>query len=256
VETESGAVFVVDSGCDFRAQALRCGLHVLDALFLTHAHADHLHGLDDVRPFTWRTPLPVYGGGETISALRNRFDYIFKETQKGGGKPRINTFVIDSAVKFMGVEILPVPVKHGSLDVLGYIFHENQKKAAYVTDCSFVPGTPPSRVASGGAQPSGDCAESGKTSFDALADCDALVLGALRVNPHPTHFSFDEAFELIAALRAKSGTLSPLKKIFFTHISHESSHMEIKRFCEAAVKRYGLNGASVEPAFDGLKIHI
>ena len=87
--TDDKTSILIDTATEFRLQAIREGLECLDAVFLTHAHADHIHGLDDLRPLSWKKPIPVYGKEDTLEEIRSRFSYIFKKTQIGGGKPTI-----------------------------------------------------------------------------------------------------------------------------------------------------------------------
>ncbi|MCF7928748.1 MAG: MBL fold metallo-hydrolase [Spirochaetales bacterium] len=195
VETSSTAV-LVDTGTDFRIQALAHGISRIDAVLFTHAHADHCHGLDDIRPLTREKPIPIYGNRPTIEELTERFSYIFRETmQKGGGKPRIIPKIMPEKPLSIGeLEIRPVPIKHGRLDILGYRFGA----FAYLTDCSFIP--PP--------------------SFEMLRGLDTLVLGALRYSQHATHFSIDQAIAAAEKIGAR--------QTWFTHFCHAVEHSEME----------------------------
>jgi phosphoribosyl 1,2-cyclic phosphate phosphodiesterase len=221
IEGAAGERLLIDTGPEFRLQAVGARIRRLDALFFTHSHADHLHGLDDVRPLTWGGPLPVYGNPATIRDVRERFRYIFEDTQPGGGKPKIAPSVVYGPVPVTvgRVMVTPLPVRHGDLDIYGWKVVECGAVFVYVTDASFIPDS----------------------TFDLMHGADCLVIGALRVRPHPTHFSFDQAVEAVK----KSGA----KEAYLTHLCHDHSHEEITAYCV----RTGLN---VLPAFDGLRIHI
>ncbi len=217
VKGDSGERILVDAGPEFRLQALRAGLDSLDAMLLTHAHADHIHGLDDLRPLTHNHVLPVYGNTQTIDELRERFSYFFRTTQKGGGKPKINELVADGKFQIGGLTIRPIPIEHGRLEILGWKFSEGNKKAAYITDASGIPSA----------------------SIRHLRHLDLLIVGALRERPHETHYSFSQAKALI-------DKLSP-KKALITHICHEHSHTDIETW---------FVGTVAGPAWDGLEVDI
>lgn len=234
IEGKAGERILVDAGPEFRLQALREGILSLDALLLTHAHADHIHGLDDVRPLTREKELPVYGNGPAIRELRERFSYIFRETQRGGGKPHLHTLVAEGAFRLGELTIRPVPVKHGDLDILGWVFEEEGRKAAYVTDASAV----------------------GEEARRLLTGTEVLILGALRMRPHSTHMTFAQAADLAAELGAR--------RTYLTHLCHEHAHREIEALCgslrlrgrgSAAGERIEAEPA-LEPAWDGLRIRL
>jgi phosphoribosyl 1,2-cyclic phosphate phosphodiesterase len=217
IEGGAGERILIDTSPEFRLQAVRANMRRLDALLYTHAHADHLHGLDDIRPLTWEKPLPVYGNAETVRDIETRFSYIFTETQRGGGKPKIAPLVAVNPVTIGGITFTPVPVKHGELVIYGWKAVEQGAVFVYITDVSFI----------------------SPESFDLIRTADCLVLGALRDRPHPTHFSFGEAFEALK----KTGA----KEAYLTHFCHEHSHREIAEYCARS-------GLPVKPAYDGLEI--
>jgi phosphoribosyl 1,2-cyclic phosphate phosphodiesterase len=209
---------LIDAGPEFRLQALRAGVERLDALLLTHAHADHVSGLDDVRPLTHKRILPVYGNRATIDEVAERFSYIFRQTQVGGGKPRIDLREMpDSGIDIGGLRVMPVPVLHGSLDILGWRFGG----FAYITDCS----------------------ELSEKAFALLHGVEALVINGLRHKVHETHFSVDQA---LAAARAIGSRIT-----WLTHINHEHPHAELEAYC-------ALHGADIgaRPAWDGLSFEV
>ena len=185
-------VLLVDTPTDLRQQALRFGLPRIDAILFTHAHADHIFGLDDVRIFNFRqrSSIPCYGSATTLGALRRTFAYVFEPTEWGGGKPKLDLIEIDGALELFDHEIVPVPVLHGDLPVYGY----RLGAFAYVTDCSHIPGE----------------------SLKLLSGLDVLVLGALRYREHPTHFSISQAIEVASRIGAE--------RTFLTHLAHEVDH--------------------------------
>jgi phosphoribosyl 1,2-cyclic phosphate phosphodiesterase len=222
----SGERLVIDTGPEFRLQAIRAGITRLDAVLLTHPHADHLHGMDDLRALSWERPIPVYGNQETIEELKIRFSYIFHKTQLGGGKPRILPQAVTGSFCIGRITIVPIPVKHGDLDILGWKIIEKGTAGAavYLTDTSAIP------VRSRGL----------------IGEPEILIVGALRTEPHPTHFSFGEAMETAADLRAR--------QVYLTHLSHNHSHTEIENFCLKFQAERGLKGIFMGPAFDGLEV--
>ncbi len=191
---------VVDTTPEFRLQALAAGLQSLDAVLFTHAHADHIFGLDDVRIFNWRTkqPMPIYGTAATLEVIRSRFVYAFEAGQEGGGKPSLDLRPIDGPFEVAGLSITPLEVMHGILPVTAFRFREREggPEFAYVTDCNAV----------------------GDQTMDALRDLDLLILDALAKHRHPTHFSLEQAMEVARALQPR--------QTLFTHISHSLEHAE------------------------------
>lgn len=187
-----GRAVVIDTATEFRLQALQADMTRLDAILFTHSHADHISGLDDVRVFSERQgkPIPCYGNLECLEDIHRRFDYIFKETQLGGGKPRLELIPLSDSLDLFGVEIRPVPLLHGCLVALGFRFGA----AAYVTDCNGIP----------------------ESSMGMLEGLDLLVLDALRWRPHSTHFNIQQALDVIGRLRPA--------RAYLTHLTHDLDH--------------------------------
>jgi phosphoribosyl 1,2-cyclic phosphate phosphodiesterase len=187
-----GGVALVDAPTDLRQQALRFGLDRVDAVVFTHAHADHVFGLDDLRIFNFRqrVAIPCYGSAATLAALRRMFAYAFEDGQEGGGKPRLELVEVSGPFRLLGREVVPVPVLHGDLPVLGY----RLGGFAYVTDCNFIP----------------------ESSMQLLSGLEVLILDALRYRPHSTHFSVAEAIAVARRLGAR--------RTYFTHMTHEVDH--------------------------------
>jgi phosphoribosyl 1,2-cyclic phosphate phosphodiesterase len=186
---------LIDTTPDFRQQALAARIERLDAILITHAHADHIMGLDDVRPFNYRqpAPLPVYGSPETIATVRRVFEYIFDGRESESSVPRIELHALDGApFDLFGLEFIPIPVWHGRSTIYGYRFGA----AAYLTDHSGIP----------------------EESVAKLRSLDVLFLDALRHRPHPTHTTVARALEHVAEIAPR--------RAFFTHICHDLAHAE------------------------------
>ena len=187
-----GRNVVVDTTPDFRQQVLRARLNRLDAILYTHAHADHILGLDDVRPFNFRQkePIPVYGTEDTLAGLRRVFCYAFDEKVESM-VPKLDLRTMDETpFDVFGLQFTPVRVIHGKGVVYGFRF----ASAAYLTDHSEIP----------------------EESKAQLRDLDVLFLDALRHRPHPTHTTLSRAVELAEELRPK--------RAFFTHMCHDLAH--------------------------------
>ena len=224
---EEGAAILIDAGPDFREQALRSNIARLDAVLVTHSHADHIHGMDDLRVFSHKRALPVFSSAECLEAIKSRFDYVFKETQEGGGKPKfeLETARAGEPILVAGVKVIPVPLLHGELETTGW----RVGNTAYLTDCSKIP----------------------EEAFSLLEGINNLVIDGLRLTPHPTHFNFEEA--------AENGARTGAESIWFTHIGHECLHAEIASWChkkQTEIAAAAGRRISLAPAFDGLKIPV
>lgn len=191
---EDGRNIIIDASPDLRQQALRTGLSRVDAVLFTHAHADHVGGIDDLRGFNvaQRDFIPCFANEETVRAIKVRFPYIFNGHLYFGAKPELKMHVAEAPFHLFDHQITPVPVFHGWLPIFGYRIGP----LAYVTDCS------------------------GMTTeaLDILRGVDVLVLGALRREPHPTHFTLGEALEVVREVRPR--------RAYFTHIAHDLDHQE------------------------------
>ena len=179
---------VIDCGQDFRMQMLQAKVTKLDALLFTHEHADHTAGLDDIRQFSIKNgALPIYAHRRVLANLEKRYDYIFDDTIIYKGKPKVVANEITSSSFSIGdLKITPIDMLHGSLQVYGY----RLKNMAYLTDVSAI----------------------SNTEKEKLQNLDVLVVDALRIEPHPTHFNLQQALDLVNELKPKQA--------YLTHISH------------------------------------
>ncbi len=215
-DVEADRIYLIDTATELRLQAIANGLNRVDAILMTHAHADHTGGFDDLRRFNefQQRHLPVYANPETAKVLRERYAYTFEDIFPFyGGKPDLHLHEVTGPFTPFGpdtLEIVPIPVMHGRLPVTGYRFGD----LAYVTDAKAIPDT----------------------SLDLLRGLDTLVLNALRATPHPTHLSIPDAVAIIQEVRPRHA--------YLVHLSHELSH--------AAASALLPDG--IEIAYDGLTV--
>jgi phosphoribosyl 1,2-cyclic phosphate phosphodiesterase len=188
-----GHEVVIDVTPDFRTQALRARIPRLDAVLLTHSHADHILGLDDVRPFNFRQggSIPVYGTADTLNAVRRVFQYVFNGVKSESSMPKLQTVTLEQeAFDLFGIKFQPITLLHGSMPVTGFRFGD----AAYLTDHNIVP----------------------EESLKLLEGLDVLFLDALRYKPHPTHSTVEQSLKIVERLKPR--------RAYFTHICHDLGH--------------------------------
>ena len=219
VETSSGARILIDTPPELRIQLIAAGISDIDAVLFTHDHADHTHGIDDLRAITVRraAPLAIYGSAETLGALRAKFEYIFNTSIKprpGSSKPEGEAHEITPGKTFNigGTDVLPIALPHGPTTVLAYRIGP----LGYVTDAKMLP----------------------PEAIEQLKGVTVLVINALFKTEHPSHLSIPEAVAAAAAVGAE--------RTFLTHLTHRSLHADL----EAELPR------GIAPAFDGLTLRI
>lgn len=253
---------LIDVGPDFREQALKFDICHLDAVFITHAHADHLHGIDDLRIFSHKNSaamckdqailqkypetsgegLPVYTSERTKGYIHERFPYIFVDHDKGGGIPKLHLISMEpnnsqNPLKLGGIEAVPIPMLHGNHHTIGFVFSYtrsdgSKKGIAYLTDCNFISEQSLSEV---------------KKAGDKI---EHLVIDALREREHSSHCNFSQALAYAEQIGAKH--------TWFTHITHEKNHIQIQNYIEEHLQEFPnlvqivKNGGSVSPSYDGL----
>ncbi len=216
--SRNGQNVVIDTTPDFRQQGLRAGVDRLDAVLLTHGHADHIMGFDDVRPYNLRqqTALPVYSNAETFEIIRRAFAYVFDGKPKLSSIPSVTLLEAKEPFELLGITFTPIPLLHGDMEVLGFRFG----RAAYLTDFSSIPDS----------------------SLALLRDLDELIIDALRDIPHPMHQTVDQALALIKKLNPR--------RAWFTHIAHDLPHAETNE------RLRNLGYDNVQLAYDGLEIEV
>jgi phosphoribosyl 1,2-cyclic phosphate phosphodiesterase len=211
------ASILVDTGPDFRQQCLRERIQAVDAVFFTHEHVDHIMGFDDLRRFTYgdHAGLPVYALASTLAALERCFTFAFQPKQNFPSYFKPSPRVIDGPVVFGETLITPLPVEHGLVDTVGFLFSRNGRPLlAYISDVKFIP----------------------ETTFQLMAGVDTLVVDCVREKPLPTHFSREEALQAIARIQPRQA--------YLTHLCHELGH--------AATETLLPTGVNI--AYDGLKL--
>ena len=216
--SRNGQNVLIDTTPDFRTQALRAGINQIEAVLLTHGHADHVMGFDDLRPLGLgrSQPLPVYGNKQAFEIVRRAFSYAFDGKPKLSTVPSVILKEIDGPFELLGVKITPIPLVHGEMTVLGFRFG----RAAYLTDFNSVP----------------------ESSLALLQGLDDVILDALRDTPHPMHQTVEQALALVEKIKPK--------RAWFTHIAHDLGHA-------ATNERLRKQGhANVQLAYDGLKLEI
>jgi phosphoribosyl 1,2-cyclic phosphate phosphodiesterase len=210
-------IVVIDTGPDFREQALRASLPRVDAVFYTHAHADHIMGMDDLRPFSFVAfreggPIPLYADADTGAVLERVFDYTFSPTATYPTRAKVELRLPGEHNKVHGADFIPVPLLHGAMRICGY----RMGNAAYLTDVSTIP----------------------EASFPLLRGVEVLIVSALRHEPHPSHATVNQAVAWATRVGAR--------ETWLTHIAHDLGHEETNRMLPPSVRM----------AYDGLTVPI
>ncbi len=219
----NGQHIIIDAGPEFRLQCLRAQVESLAGILITHSHADHVAGLDDIRAYTLPLcgtarerriiePMNLWGSERCMNSIKTRFDYIWNPIQKGGGLPTIELNIAPEKFEVAGLSIRPIPLKHGIMDIYGYRIGQ----LAYMTDISMLP----------------------ESSLPLVEDVDAMVISFATRHKHETHFSLDDAVRLHQRIRPK--------KTYITHIAHYFSHEDLlDELPEGMI-----------PAYDGLRLQV
>lgn len=243
---------LIDIGPDFHSQALRADIRQIDAVLLTHAHADHLFGIDDLRNFSCimsnkpdnpqnekynKPPIPIYTNKTAAEIVKQSFGYLFSERADGGGHAKIQLNVITEAFEFENLKITPIPMMHGHMETTGWLLTEKAaegpRSIAYLTDCNYISDESIQLIHEA----------SGLEKGGRLLH---LIIDGLRIKEHSTHFNFLQALEAAGKIGGE--------QVWFTHLTHNSSHEETAVYIEEHRGEFpGLAGAkSILPAHDTL----
>ncbi len=192
IELDNGKTILIDTGPDLRQQALREGLSQVDAVLYTHTHADHIHGIDDLRAFCQiqRTQIPLYGSPEAMMHIADKFGYTLREVGNFWDLPILKTNPVKATFYLFDQLITPIPVKHGNSDIYGYRIGN----IAYITDVSMIP----------------------ETSFDLLKGVDILLLDCLRYTAHYSHINLEQSLAYAGQIGAKS--------TYLIHMTHDMEY--------------------------------
>ena len=196
VET-MGKKILIDTSPDLRIQAFRHDITRIDAVLYTHSHADHTHGIDELRTYNFinKMVIPCYGDPQTVSNITSNFKYIFDGSFPPGGKPKLSITSVDGDFEINRIRIIPIELQHADWVILGYRIGN----MAYLTDCSGIPGR----------------------SLKKLKGVEVLIIDALRYKPHPAHLSVDQAIELTEEIKPKTAV--------FTHMGHELDYEKLSK---------------------------
>ncbi len=191
--------FLIDVGPEYRIQSIRSDIKKVDFVLVTHEHMDHIGGLDDLRMYNYKKKgsIPVYTTASAIESIKSRFDYMFGKN-KYPGSTSLDLIEIREEMVISGVKIIPLPVKHGELDILGFRI----KNTAYLTDVSSIP----------------------ETTLNLIKDCSTIILSALRWDPeHPTHLTIPQAVDIINQLGIPKGYLIHMNSF----VDHEKTNRKL-----------------------------
>lgn len=209
----NGSSFIIDTGPEFRIQSIRSEIKEIDHVLLTHEHMDHIAGLDDLRVYNFKrqSSIPVYGSSNCLASIRSRFDYMFGDN-KYPGSTSLDLKEVTNAFNIDGVEITPLPVKHGTMDILGY----RMNNFSYLTDVKTIPSE----------------------TLEKIKGSEILVLSALRWEPeHPTHLTIPEAVDIIEQLDVPKAFLIHMN----SYVDHESTNRKLPDHIKLAYDQLSLN---------------
>ena len=195
ISTNKGEVILIDTGPDLRTQALAADLNRVDAVLYTHTHADHLHGIDDLRAFCQiqKKQIPLYGKADAMQHIQQKFGYAIRAPGDFWDLPVLSLNTVQQAFKVLDIEIMPIPLKHGYSDILGYRIGN----MAYLTDVSEIP----------------------ESSLKLLSGLDILMLDCLRYQPHYTHINVEQSLGYASRIGARD--------TYFMHMTHEIEYEKL-----------------------------
>ncbi len=197
ITLDSGENILIDTGPDLRDQSLREDIKRVDAVLYTHTHADHLHGIDDLRAFCQiqRQQIPLYAKEDAVEHIKQKFAYVLRDPSDFWDLPVLRTEIIHAPFELFGVKITPIPVMHGRSHILGYRIGN----FAYMTDVSEVP----------------------ESSFTLLENLDVVLLDCLRETSHPTHINIEQSLAYIGRIKAKQS--------YMIHMTHELEYASLSK---------------------------
>jgi phosphoribosyl 1,2-cyclic phosphate phosphodiesterase len=197
ITLDSGENILIDTGPDLRSQSLRENIKRVDAVFYTHTHADHLHGIDDLRSFCQiqRKQIPLYAKEDAVEHIKQKFGYVLRDPSDFWEMPVLRTETIHKPFELFGVKITPIPVMHGKSHILGYRIGN----LAYMTDVSEIP----------------------ESSLALLKDLDIVLLDCLREKSHPTHINIEQSLAYVGRIKAKQS--------YMIHMTHELEYASLSK---------------------------
>lgn len=197
IKLNNGKVILIDTGPDLRQQALREGVKQIDAVLYTHTHADHLHGIDDLRGFCQiqRSQIPLYGSADAMAHIKEKFGYVLREPSNFWDLPVLKAHAINAPFSLFDETIIPIPLKHGNSEIYGYRIGD----LAYLTDVSLIP----------------------ETSLPLLQGLKVLLLDCLRQKPHPTHINLEQSLHYASQIKAEY--------TYMIHMTHELEYAELSK---------------------------
>lgn len=218
------STILFDCGADFRIQSIRSKIEKVDAAIISHIHADHIFGIDDLRGFSFKKPVPIYASKIALDDIRDHFDYIFKVTQIGGGKPKLELHEIQNHQFHINEFcIIPIPLSHDYPNTYGFRIGNT----AYLTDMIGME----------------------ESSYDLLKDVEQIIIDAVRPGNLKNHLSFEGAIQVIEIIQPK--------RAYFTHIDHTMKHENIQKFINNLINdKPNLKDIIIQPGYDGLVIDV
>jgi phosphoribosyl 1,2-cyclic phosphate phosphodiesterase len=197
ITLDSGENILIDTGPDLRSQSLRENIKRVDAVFYTHTHADHLHGIDDLRAFCQiqRKQIPLYAKEDAVEHIKQKFGYVLRDPSDFWEMPVLRTETVHAPFELFGMKIIPIPVMHGKSHILGYRIGN----LAYMTDVSEIP----------------------ESSLALLKDLDIVLLDCLREKSHPTHINIEQSLAYVGRIKAKQS--------YMIHMTHELEYASLSK---------------------------